>query len=213
MDIKTDSPAIFVSLKKSLSPSYRIFCFPHGGGGSRSFKDRVSHFPEDVELICLNLPGRGGRSSEPAIHDMNTLVSSVISGLREYCDRPFMFFGHSMGALVAYEVARVLEISDVQSPFHLVLSGHKAADVPADEPPMYQHTDSKLADLIYSLGTIPDEAMEDKELLLGYLLPSVRADFKIAETYDRALPKPLGISISAMGGRQDTLLDENDLNG
>lgn len=213
MDVRIDRPEIFISLKKSLSPSYRIFCFPHGGGNPRSFKSWLSHFPEDVELICLNLPGRGGRSSEPAIHDMNTLTSLVISGLREYCDRPFMFFGHSMGALVAYEVARVLEASDVQSPFHLVLSGHKAADVPPDELPMYQYTDDKLADLIYSLGVIPDEAMEDKELLLDYLLPSVRADFEIAETYDRALAKPLGISISAMGGRQDTLLDENDLNG
>nr|WP_192180344.1 type I polyketide synthase [Mesorhizobium amorphae] len=198
-------------VKSSLEPSYRIFCFPHGGGSVQSFRNWSDYLPEDVELICLDLPGRGKRSAETAIRSMDVLVSMVTQALRGYSDRPFIFFGHSTGALVAYEIARSLESAGRPSPFHVVVSAHKSADVPADEPPMYRYADDELTDLVGTLGMVPPEALANEELLLDFILPPLRADFEVAETYDRSLPTPLNAAITAMGGVEDQMLNADDL--
>ncbi|MES0088922.1 alpha/beta fold hydrolase, partial [Mesorhizobium sp. M0026] len=206
-----ESKALLSIVKSSLDPSYRIICFPHGGGGVQSFRTWSDHLPEDVELICLDLPGRGKRSAEAAIRSMDVLVPMVTEALRGYCDRPFIFFGHSVGALVAYEIARSLEKAGRPSPFHVVVSAHKSADVPADEPPMYIYADHKLTDVVRSLGLVPKEALANEELLHNFILPPMRADFELAETYDRNLPTPLRAAITAMGGVQDETIHANDL--
>ncbi|RJT23981.1 SDR family NAD(P)-dependent oxidoreductase [Mesorhizobium waimense] len=198
-------------IKSSLEPSYRIICFPHGGGSVQSFRSWFNYLPEDIELVCLDLPGRGKRSGDAVIRRMDVLVSVVTDALCAYSDRPFVFFGHSMGALVAYEVARSLEVAGRPSPFHVVVSAHKSADVVADEPPMYKHTDDKLIDLVRTLGMVPTEALANEKLLADFILPPMRADFELAETYDRNLPTPLKAAITAMGGVQDEMLNADDL--
>ncbi|MER8961755.1 alpha/beta fold hydrolase [Mesorhizobium sp. M0701] len=198
-------------VKSSPEPSYRIFCFPHGGGSVQSFRNWSDYLPEDVELICLDLPGRGKRSAEAAIRSMDVLASMISDALRGYSDRPFIFFGHSTGALVAYEIARSLESEGKPSPFHVVVSAHKSADVPADERPMYRYTDDELTDLVRNLGMVPPEALANEELLLNFILPPLRADFELAETYNRNLPTPLNAAITAVGGVQDEMLDADDL--
>ncbi|GLR45335.1 hypothetical protein GCM10007880_58520 [Mesorhizobium amorphae] len=135
----------------------------------------------------------------------------VTEALREYSDRPFIFFGHSVGALVAYETARSLEKAGRPSPFHVVVSVHPSADVPADEPPMYRYADDKLTDVVRSLGLVPKEALANEELLRDFILPPMRADFELAETYDRNLPTPLDAAITAMGGTHDETVNANDL--
>ncbi|MET2832460.1 alpha/beta fold hydrolase [Mesorhizobium shangrilense] len=198
-------------VKSSLEPSYRIFCFPHGGGSVQSFRSWSDYLPEDVELICLDLPGRGKRSAEAAIRSMDVLAPMINDALRGYSDRPFIFFGHSTGALVAYEIARSLESAGRPSPFHVVVSAHKSADVPADQPPTYRCADDELTDLVRTLGMVPPEALANEELLLDFILPPLRADFELAETYDRSLPTPLNAAITAMGGVEDEMLNADDL--
>ncbi|MES0213361.1 SDR family NAD(P)-dependent oxidoreductase [Mesorhizobium sp. M0028] len=208
-----EEEALLSVVKSSASPSYRIICFPHGGGSVQSFHTWSEYLPEDIELICLNLPGRARRSSEAAIRSMDMLVFMVTEALREYSDRPFVFFGHSVGALMAYEVTRSLEKAGRQSPFHLVVSAHPSAEVPADEPPMYRYEDDKLINVVRMLGMVPTEALANEELLHDFILPPLRADFEIAETYDRNLPTPLNAAITAMGGAQDEMINPNDLDG
>ncbi|MER9281586.1 alpha/beta fold hydrolase [Mesorhizobium sp. M0522] len=203
--------AFLTIIKTSLDPSYRIIVFPHGGGSIKSFHTWSAYLPEDVELICLDLPGRSKRSAEASIRSIDTLVPMVTQALREYNDRPFVFFGHSVGALVAYEIARSLEKAGRPSPFHVVVSAHKSADVPADEPPMYRYTDDKLTDVIRILGMVPKEALANEVLLQDFILPPLRADFELVETYDRNLPTPLGAAITAMGGVHDETVNANDL--
>ncbi|MER9733285.1 alpha/beta fold hydrolase [Mesorhizobium sp. M0205] len=203
--------ALLRIVKSSLDPSYRIICFPHGGGGIQSFRNWSEYLPEDVELICLDLPGRGKRALEDAIRSMDVLVPRVAEALRDYSDRPFVFFGHSVGALVAYETARILEETGRPSPFHVVVSAHPSADLPPEEPPMYRYEDDKLADVVRSLALVPKEALANEELLRDFILPPMRADFELAETYDRNLPTPLDAAITAMGGAQDETVNANDL--
>ncbi|WP_192247349.1 type I polyketide synthase [Mesorhizobium caraganae] len=209
--VRREDKALLSVVKSSLEPSYRIICFPHGGGSVQSFRTWSEYIPDDVELICLDLPGRGKRSAEAAIRSMDVLVPMVTEALRGYSDRPFVFFGHSVGALVAYEIARSLEKAGRPSPFHVVVSAHKSADVPADEPPMYKYAVDKLTDVVRSLGLVPMEALANEELLHNFILPPMRADFELAETYDRILPTPLGAAITAMGGVQDETINANDL--
>ncbi|MER9364285.1 alpha/beta fold hydrolase [Mesorhizobium sp. M0500] len=197
-------------VKGSLEPSYRIVCFPHGGGSVQSFRNWPDYLPDDVELICLDLPGRGKRSAEAAIRRMDVLVPMVIEALRAYSDRPFVFFGHSAGALVAYEIARSLEEAGRPSPFHVVVSAHPSADLPPEEPPMYKYEDDKLTDVIRTLGMVPKRALANEKLLLDFILPPLRADFELAETYDRNRATPLKAAITAMGGVKDQI-NTNDL--
>ncbi|MER8530031.1 alpha/beta fold hydrolase [Mesorhizobium sp. M1272] len=206
-----EGKAILCIVKSSLEPSYRIVCFPHGGGSIQSFRTWSDYLPEDVDLLCVDLPGRGKRSAEAAIRSMEVLVSMVTEALREYSDRPFIFFGHSVGALVAYETARSLEEAGRPSPFQVIVSAHPSADVPADEPPLYSYDDDKLTDVIRSLGLVPKEALANDELLHNFILPPMRADFELAETYDRNVPTPLDAAITAMGGAQDETVNANDL--
>ncbi|MER9883581.1 alpha/beta fold hydrolase [Mesorhizobium sp. M0118] len=200
-------------IRSSIEPSYRIICFPHGGGSVQSFRNWSDYLPEDVELICLDLPGRGKRSAEGPIRSMDVLVPMVIEALSGYSDRPFIFFGHSMGALVAYEIARSLEKARRPSPFHVVVSAHPPADVPADEPAMYRYPDEKLTDVIRTLGMVPDQALANEELLHDFILPPLRADFELAETYDRSLATPLTAAITAIGGVQDEIINADELDG
>lgn len=209
--VREQSIALLRVVKSSFDPSYRIFCFPHGGGSVQSFRTWSDYLPEDVDLICLDLPGRGKRSAEAPIRSMDVLVPIVTEALRGYSDRPFIFFGHSVGALVAYEIARSLENAGRPSPFHVVVSAHKAADVPADEPPMHRYVDEKLTDVVRVLGMVPKEALANEVLLHDFILPSLRADLELVETYDRNLPTPLGAAITAMGGVQDETVNAKDL--
>ncbi|MER9714544.1 alpha/beta fold hydrolase [Mesorhizobium sp. M0174] len=206
-----EAKALLSVVKSSPEPSYRIIFFPHGGGSVQSFRTWSEYLPEDIELICIDLPGRGKRSAEASIRSMDVLVPMVTEALRDYSDRPFIFFGHSVGALVAYEIARFLEKAGRPSPFHVVVSAHPSADVPADEPPLYSYADDKLTDVIRSLGLVPKEALANDELLHNFILPPMRADFELAETYDRNLPTPLDVAITAMGGAQDETINTNDL--
>ncbi|TIP92144.1 MAG: alpha/beta fold hydrolase [Mesorhizobium sp.] len=199
-------------VKSSLEPSYRLICFPHGGGSVQSFRNWPDYLPDDIELICLDLPGRGKRTAEAAIRSMDVLVPLVIEALQAYSDRPFVFFGHSAGALVAYEIARSLEKTGRPSPFHVVVSAHPSADLPPEEPPMYRYSDDKLTDVIRTLGMVPKKALTNEKLLLEFILPPLRADFELVETYDRNLPTPLKAAITAMGGVKDEF-DSNDLDG
>lgn len=197
--------ALLSVVKSSLEPSYRLICFPHGGGSVQSFRNWPDYLPDDVELICLDLPGRGKRSAEATIRSMDVLVPMVIEALQAYSDRPFVFFGHSAGALVAYEIARALEEAGRPSPFHVVVSAHPSADLPPDEPPMYRYSDDKLADVIRTLGMVPKKALANEKLLLDFILPPLRADFELIETYDRNLATPLKAAITAMGGVKDEI--------
>ncbi|MDX8442402.1 SDR family NAD(P)-dependent oxidoreductase [Mesorhizobium australafricanum] len=198
-------------VRRSLEPSYRIVCFPHGGGGVQSFRGWSEYLPDDVELICLDLPGRGKRLADAAIRSMDLLASMVTEALGDYSDRPFMFFGHSTGALVAYEVARWLESAGRASPFHVVVSAHKSADVPADQPSLHQYADEELTELVRTLGLVPPEALANEELVKNFILPPLKADFELAEGYDRSRANPINAALTAMGGLQDELVNENDL--
>jgi medium-chain acyl-[acyl-carrier-protein] hydrolase len=104
----------------------RLFGFPHGGGGPQAFREWSRHLPEHIELVALSLPGRGARLQEPLMTSMDDLLPQLLQTLPDLCDKPFVFFGHSMGAIVAFELTRQLQQAGMPLPLHLFVSAHKA---------------------------------------------------------------------------------------
>ncbi len=188
----------------------RVIGFPHGGGGPQAFREWGKRLPDDVELIALSLPGRGSRLADPLITDMAELVSCVADALPEYFDKPFAFFGHSVGAIVAYEVTRELQQRQYPLPQRLFVSAHKAPHVAAESVPMYNLPDAQLITMLRDLGLVPEEALDD-EGLLELILPPLKADFELSETYRCDVPSPLSVPVTAMGGKADPLVTTADL--
>lgn len=213
MSSPTASSPWFVNPEPRWEATWRLIGFPHGGGGPQAFREWPKHLGEVVEMLAVHLPGRGSRLADPVIDDIDDLVESIVEAMRQCFDKPFAFIGHSVGALVAYEVARRLAELGLPTPMRLFASAHHAPQhaAHAGAEPMYLLGDDELVDVVRTLGLVPEEALADTELL-SLILPPLRADFALSETYVPPTDAtPLPCPITALGGTADPLLGEDDL--
>ena len=132
------------------------------------------------------------------------MVRDLATELRTYCQKPFALFGHSLGALIAFELARLLQ-SEALLPVHLFLSGYGAPHLPGKLPPMHHLDDAGFLAALQELGTTPPAVLADEELL-ALLLPMLRADFSVYEQYQFQAAEPLPIPITLLGGKRDPLV-------
>ena len=199
-----------VILKPTKSPRARLLCFPQGGGGATGFNEWPGHLPEDIEVCAVQLPGRGRRMFE----DPPTSIDQVLVALRErfqpFRETPVAFFGHSLGAWVAFEFARQLQREGV-TVAHLFVSGQCAPHLPDPEAPIRTWPDREfIAEVHRRYRGFPEEILRDDETL-ALLLPALRADFTMKETY-RYLDGPLlECPISSFGGHQDGSVSVEEL--
>lgn len=180
----------------------RLFCFPFAGGGTITYRDWSKGLPKDVEVCSVQPPGRGARLREPCFTSMGQLVEAAAQALSPYFDRPFAFFGHSLGALVSFELARHLRRQGATQPIQLLASGRRAPQLPSLTPPRYNLPASVLMDLLRSFEGTPPEILAQPEIM-ALLLPTFRADFEAHETYSYTDEPPLDCPISAYGGTDD----------
>jgi surfactin synthase thioesterase subunit len=195
--------AWFPRLSASSSAQFRLVCFPYAGVGASAYHPWAKIAPPHVEICPIQLPGRESRFREPAYGQMDDLVQDLAAALLPTLDRPFVFFGHSMGALIAFETARRLRRMHAPGPLHLFLSGYRAAHLPDPMPPLRSLSDD---DFVRELGKryngIPDQILQEPELLQMFL-PILRKDLEIIETYRYLPDEPLDCPISIFGGDQD----------
>jgi medium-chain acyl-[acyl-carrier-protein] hydrolase len=187
------------------SASRRLYCFPYAGGALSTFRPLASHIRHDVELCFVSLPGRGPRLAEPPEDDLRNVVSSLAGGIMESGARDFVFFGHSMGALLSFEVARELRRRGGSSPAGLVVSGARAPQFAGSADGERRHSDlprEELIEHLRSLGGTPPEVLDFPELM-DLLLPALRADFKIYETYRYVAESPLSSPLMVLLGEED----------
>lgn len=180
----------------------RLFCFPYAGGGSLVFRSWRDSIPEEVDLCPVQLPGRENRMREPAFRSLAPLVEELAEVIPPLLDLPFAFLGHSMGALVGFELARCLRRKGVREPRHLIVSGASAPHLDRIEPPVHHLEDDALIERMRSMKGTREEVFENKGLI-QLLLPLIRADFAVWETYVFRQQPPLNCPITAFGGADD----------
>ncbi len=189
--------------KPNPKASVRLFCFPYAGGTALVYRTWAQKLPASVEVIAIQLPGRFTRAREPAISKLTDLLDSVASALTLFLDKPFAFFGHSMGALVAFEVARFFRRQGRALPRHIFVSGRGAPQLNREHRPLYNLPKDELLVELQQLEGTPREVLEHPELM-DLMLPLLRADFSICDTYEYTEEAPLACPITAFGGLQDS---------
>jgi surfactin synthase thioesterase subunit len=199
----------FPALKPRQEASLRLICFPYAGAGTAVFRSWPNALNDAIEVRVAQLPGRGARLREDRFERMPPLIETLAEILRPLLDRPFAFFGHSLGAIVAFEMARILRGCSL-APIHLFVSGKIAPHLPDPAPRMHEFPDSAFVHELQKLNGMPQAVLNSKELL-EITLPAVRSDFTLLETYKYEPRPPLGCPITAFGGLQDPRTTENGL--
>lgn len=202
--------APIVCLGRRPAATTLLACFHHAGGGPMAFRGWAEHLDPDVELWAATLPGRAGRRHEPFARDWDTLVDDFSGAIVEKAPEALALFGHSLGAVVAFEVARSLEHHGLP-PVQLVVSGREAPDVPI--PFSVPSTDAELlAQVERVYGGIPRAVAAEPELL-RHFLPILRADLELASAYVYRPGPALGCRISAFAGDADRTVAAKGLAG
>jgi medium-chain acyl-[acyl-carrier-protein] hydrolase len=189
----------------------RLLCLPHAGAGASIFRAWADGFPDDVEVAAVQLPGREARIGEAPIAAMRDLVPRLTDAVRPYVDLPFAIFGHSMGALVGFELARELRRRSLPRPFHLFASACRAPQFP-DRDVVHHLPDAELVAHLRALGGASEAVLANDELM-QLVLPALRADAAVTETYAPTDEPPLGCPITVFGGREDPKTAHPELDG
>ncbi len=196
-------------LNKPAVTRSRMFCFPYAGGAAQSFKDWGPLVPGTTHLCAIQPPGRSSRFSEPLMTTVTEMVTALRREIKPFLDKPFVFFGHSLGAAVAYELARRLQEEGLR-PAHIFVSGRIAPHRPRKRPPIHQLPENEFRQEMRQLNGTPPEILEHEELM-DLMVPIVRADFGVSETYAYRPGTMLTIPLTAFGGEKDPDVDERDV--
>ncbi|MCL6581919.1 MAG: alpha/beta fold hydrolase [Firmicutes bacterium] len=187
----------------------RLYCFPYAGAGASVYRDWQGVLGPKVHVASLQLPGRESRWGESPFRRMPALIDAIVRELPVDAALPFAFFGHSMGALIAFELARRLAAEGRPGPVLLFASGCRAPHVPLRRPKMSTLPPEEFWQAVRQMAGGSGEALDDPELF-ELLAPVLRADFELCDTYEFVPEPPLGCPVSAFGALNDPVvsLDE-----
>ena len=174
------------------------------------FRDWSDGLPADVEVCPIQFPGRGTRLKEPPYSRLSLLVEALAEALRPLLDKPFALFGHSLGSLVSFELARQLRANHRVRPVRLFVSAGPAPQIPHRGLPIHNLPEKEFAAELRRLKGTPGELLEHKELM-DIVIPSLRADFALYESYRYVPEPPLNCPISTYGGLSDNRVNHDDL--
>ncbi|MBS0307896.1 MAG: thioesterase [Proteobacteria bacterium] len=200
----------FLRPRPALNPRLRLICFPYAGGSATVYHPWAAAVPADIELIAVQYPGRATRLREAPCTDLAALLDDIERAIPPLLDRPFAFFGHSMGATVAYELARRLQLAGKPLPQYLFLSGRSAPQLPVTRKPIHALPEGEFLDAMRNMNGTPAEILEHRELM-EMMLPIIRADFQALETWQHHDAPMLAIPMSMFGGIADAAVPMENL--
>ena len=193
------------------APQCRLFFFPPAGRGASIYAKWVKAFPPGLDICPIQLPGRENRLRETPFTSMPDLLNGMIPAIERLLDVPFAFFGHSMGAIIGFELARELLKRGLDGPVHLFASARRAPHLKEPHPPIAHLPDEPfLKEVQRRYGGIPEGVIQDSEMK-GIILPTLRADFSLLESYEYSGNSPLSCHITVLGGLQDLDIEEEEL--
>lgn len=200
------SPASWFSRNAGTIADVRLFYFPFAGGNAASILPWQAELGSSIELQVAQLPGRGIRLMEAPSYDWAELVARLTGAVTELAERPFAFFGHSLGALVAFEVSRELRRRGLPGPRCLWASGAEGPQTRSIKQWMYDLPDDELIAALQHYGGTPAELLADREMM-DLLLPALRADFGLNEHYQYRPEAPLEVPIRIVRGDADPYVE------
>ncbi len=203
-------PDAWVKINPDSHARMRLFCFPFAGGGASSYLSWRGAITSDIEICPIQLPGRENRLHEKPFLHMEPLVTALGKVLRPYMNMPFAFYGHSMGAIISFALARHLRQQHGPTPLHLFVSAHHAPQLPNPNPAISHLADSEFIEHLRHFNGTPEAILNDPDMM-RFLLPLLRADLAIYETYTYVSEHPLICPISAFGGTRDSRADRASL--
>jgi medium-chain acyl-[acyl-carrier-protein] hydrolase len=206
-------PAWVLSPRPNPKATLRLVCFPYAGVGPSVYRPWLTALPGHIEARFVQLPGRESRWREPALTNLAAIADRVTQALVPHLDAPFAFYGHSLGALLSFEVTRRLRAAGGPMPRQLLLGAHRGAQLPNPHPPIrHLADDAFVAETRRRYDGIPQAVLDNPELL-ELMLPCLRADFTAFETYEYRAEAPLDVPISAFGGDLDTYVRTHEVAG
>jgi len=192
------------------SASLRLICVPYAGGGTSVFHSWHESVPSFVQVCPIDLPGRETRFNETPKDDLRSLVRELAAAIERFLDRPFALFGHSLGALIAFELARELRRNNRPAPVRFFASACRAPQLPLQRRPIHNLDDEAFLQQVAEIGEMTAEGAAQEELAQS-LIPALRGDFKMFENYSYAPETPFDFPITALGGSEDRWVGRGDL--
>ena len=183
----------------------KLFCLPYAGGSSLIFRPWQQYINPRIELVPVELAGRGSRIQEPGYRNSAEAVDDIFDLLKNEIDQsPYALFGHSMGCMLTYELAQKIRRKNLRLPLHLFFSGRGAPSVKRDEKKYHLMNDEQFRKEILALGGTPPELFEHPELM-DLFIPLLKNDFRISEEEDdKGMDKtPFDTDITVFMGKQD----------
>ncbi|MCE7996914.1 MAG: thioesterase [Roseivirga sp.] len=190
----------------SKSSPIKLFCFPYAGGSAMVYHSWKMGLGTEIELRPIELAGRGRRINEAPYKDLREAVEDVFAMIqKETQQSPYILFGHSMGAMIAYELAQKIRKEKMPGPLHLFFSGKGALHINRpDEKIYHKFNDAKFKEEVLELGGTPPQFFEHPELM-DLFLPLLKNDFRIAETHRLKTIEAFDQDITVLLGREDDL--------
>jgi len=196
--------------RQSRAERLRLFCFPYAGGGGAMYHTWTAPLP-NIEVCPIQLPGRESRMREPALTRMSLLVDALAIAMRPYLSTPFAFYGHSMGALISFELARRLIRDGQPGPRHFFVAARRAPQLRDDRPVLHTQPEPTFVEQVsIRYGALPKVIADDPEFMRLFM-PTLRADLTVCETYEYQDGEPFDCPISVFGGLQDSGVSRADL--
>jgi medium-chain acyl-[acyl-carrier-protein] hydrolase len=191
-------------------PGIRLFCFPHAGAGSLAYREWGRLLPPSIQVLPVLPPGRETRFSEAPYTHIEPYVEDLASALAPELQVPYALFGHSLGALVAFELARRVRASRLTAPVHLFVSGRIAPQLTEHRRSLHRLPAHDLAREVTALGGVPAQ-FDLGDHQFGHVLAALRADLSVNETYAFRTEPVLDTAVTALGGTADPRVNDGEL--
>ncbi|AFZ23209.1 putative thioesterase involved in non-ribosomal peptide biosynthesis [Cylindrospermum stagnale PCC 7417] len=212
MTNKSPSNSWIICHKPNPQAKLRLFCLPYAGSSAAIYRSWSEGLPGTVEVCAVELPGRGRRMKLPPITRLETLVSEIAENMTPFLDKPFAIFGHSMGALISFELTHLLRSQYGLTPLHLFISARRAPQIPRTKRPIHNLPEAEFLEELRCLNGTPKAVLKNEELMQVFL-PVLRADFAVLETYVYTQKPTIDCPVSVFGGLQDQEVSYDDLLG